>query len=81
MVASKVEPTEYQKSILDKLDEKASTKGQEEGKRRKKKGPKGPNPLSVKKSTKKRDGGKSSSASSGGITKSKVLWGTRRLWT
>jgi hypothetical protein len=57
MVAARVEPSEYQKSVLEKLSASAGAGGEERkvvskqgGKRR----PKGPNPLSVKKSTKMR---------------------------
>ena len=67
-----VEPSEHQKSMLAKLCVEAGD--QEEAditKKRKRKRAKGPNPLSVKKSTKMRGGGTRPS-SKGGITQSKV---------
>lgn len=60
MVANRVEPSDYQKTVLERLS--ASTESESKGKDgagaanagRKKRRAKGPNPLSVKKSTKMR---------------------------
>ena len=58
LLASRVEPSGYQKSVLEQLDTAAGT-DEKEVKVKGKRHPKGPNPLSVKKSTKTRHSGKS----------------------
>lgn len=60
MVAARVEPSEYQKLVLKKLSAAAGSEeqGKDATKRGKRKRPKGPNPLSVKRSTKMRLRGK-----------------------
>ena len=45
-----MKPSEYEQSVIDSLNSSAPQKP--EGKKRKRKRPKGPNPLSVKKSQK-----------------------------
>lgn len=77
LVAARIEPSEYEQSVLKQLSAAAGGAAgeEEEPKRKKKKRPKGPNPLSVKKSTKmgrRRGQGKSGSLSGSGVTSSKV---------
>ena len=62
MVAARVEPSEYQKTVLNKLSASVDSEGKGKdsaakvgGKKRR---AKGPNPLSVKKSTKMKGRGK-----------------------
>lgn len=70
LVALRVEPSEYQKSVLEQLDGAAGTEEKETRKGLKRR-PKGPNPLSVKKSTKMR-GSARLVLSRGGVSRSKV---------
>ena len=73
LVAAKVEPSEYQKSVLEQLSAVAGDKvGVDATKKPKKRKAKGPNPLSVKKSSKMRSQGRRATASSG-LSHSKVL--------
>ena len=74
LIAARVEPSEYQKTVLEKL---SAAEGEKEGevvKRGKKKRPKGPNPLSVKKSSKLVARGRARPLKSG-LTQSKVCQG------
>ena len=50
--AAKVQPNSYQKAVLQQLDTAAAIGSEEPKKKGRRKRPKGPNPLSVKKSTK-----------------------------
>ena len=71
LVTERVEPTEYQRSVMEKLDA-AEGGAKEEVAKKKRKRPKGPNPLSVKKSSKMRPTGGRAKSSVGGVTRSKV---------
>lgn len=69
--SSKVQPTAHEQSVISALN---STSGGPDGsqlKKRKRKKPKGPNPLSVKRSRKVFSGSRDSSG--GGVSQSKVM--------
>ncbi len=67
-----MEPSDYQKSVLERLSGGDGEKTEAPSKKRRRKGPKEPNPLSVKRSTKMRPSRKAMSTVGGGATHSKV---------
>ncbi len=71
LVASRMAPSEYQKSVLEQLAVATGTKEKETRRRGLKRRPMGPNPLSVKRSSKIKEIGKSAS-SRDGISRNKV---------
>ena len=74
LVEARVQPTEYQKEVLDQLEAATGGDQEAESKKRKRKRPKGPNPLSVKKSKKMRQTGSSGGRSSkGSVSKNMVI--------
>ena len=74
LVEARVQPTEYQKEVLDQLEAATGEDQEAESKKRKRRRPKGPNPLSVKKSKKMRQAGSSGGRSSkGSVSKNMVI--------